>query len=235
MRQATTDDPRRHRFHAGQMLSALLSLWVGCAPLSPAPTPGGPDPAVPDEPCRVVRHPVALDAETELGSVPRLLSYLEGHHSDVLIWNANNNKTAIAIDAWNPRAYRVESTPVESYVARTLDRTCVNRLEIVVQVALNTGDGRLVEETAELTLRGYGDIEAFGTMDIAWDGFGGSYADRVIRGYCLQRVQVKLLLGESGFSGSLNDQLSAGACDVTSGAVSSRQLSGHWGVRWQSY
>lgn len=203
--------------------------WGSCAD---APTPELELPLA-ETPCSERRTRVGLDVETDFGVASDLLPQIEGTHSGTLLWS-RGGRTRIEIDAWNPRAYVVDSQAPRGYVAATVDQSCVDRMEIEVDVALNTTDGRLVEEMTTLVLRVYSDVEAFGSWYVPWDGFGGSYAPMKDH-QCFEGAEINVLLGNNGFNGSINDEFSAGSCDVSVGQPLTVSVAGHWGDRWQSY
>jgi hypothetical protein len=203
--------------------------WDSCAE---APTPELALP-LPETPCQERRTRVGLDAETEFGRASDLLPQIEGDHSGTLLWS-RGGRTRIDIDAWDARAFVVQSQAPSGYVAANIDRSCIDRMEIELEVAINTTDGRLVEEMTTLVLRVFSDVEAFGSFYIPYDGFGGSYAPTRNQ-HCFEGSQIKVLLGATGFNGSINDEFSAGNCDVSVGEPRSFSVAGHWGDRWQSY
>ena len=203
--------------------------WDGCAE---APTPELELP-LPETPCQERRTRVGLDVETDFGRASDLLPYMEGYHSGTLLWS-RGGRTRIEIDAWNPRAYVVDSQAPPGYVAANIDRSCIDRLEIEIEIALNTNDGRFVEEQTTLVTRVYGDVEAFGSWYVPYDGFGGSY-EPTRNTLCFEGAEIKILLGANGFNGSITEEFSAGACDVSVGEPRSFSVGGHWGDRWQSY
>jgi hypothetical protein len=219
------------------LLSSLLIscdlLTRGCS-TEPVPDPNvaDPNPPVPDEVCSEERREVALSAKTPVGVPDDLLPYVIGFHTGALIWSNNNNRTSIELEVWDVRAYFVESKPGPEYMPDNNDRTCATRIELVVQCALNTGDQRIQQE-AELTLRAYGTVEAFGSMYLPYDVLGGAY-DPKVGGLCFQGLIAKVLLGDTGFSGSFSNDYTQGTCETTNEKHSTR-AAGHWGTRWQSY
>lgn len=184
--------------------------------------------------CSQERLPVALDAETALGTAADVVRWVEGFHTGNLVWSANGNRTQITIDVWDVRAFSVSARRRgNSNNVSNSDVRCASYLELVVQAELASGDGRIFHGS-ELTLRVYGGIEAFATLYIAWDVLGDAYRAPNVTGRCFQGLHVKLLLGDSGFSGSLSHDFTQGHCDTTSDVHVSAPA-GHWGPRWQSY
>jgi hypothetical protein len=220
-------------------LSSLLI--ISCDMLTPGsgasapvadPNVEDPDPQVPDEPCIEERHAVALSAETEVGVPEDLVPYVLGSHTGALIWSNNNNRTSIELEAWDARAFLVKSAPAAAYIAENSARTCATRLELVVQMALHTGDQRIQYEGA-LTLRAYGVVETFGSIYLPHDALGDAYHPE-LRGLCFQGLEIKILLGDTGFSGSFSNDYTQGGCEQPS-AQHNLRGAGHWGTRWQSY
>jgi hypothetical protein len=219
----------------------LSSLLISCDMLTPGaggsvpvadPNLEDPDPQIPDEPCIEERHAVALSAETEVGVPEDLLPYVLGFHTGSLVWSNNGNRTWIDLEAWDARAFLIKSKPAATYIAENSARTCATRLELVVQMTLQTGDGR-IQQAGELTLRAYGVVETFGSLYVAHDALGDAYHPE-LRGLCFQGLQIKVLLGDTGFSGSFSNDYTQGGCEQPSEQHSLRGA-GHWGTRWQSY
>jgi hypothetical protein len=188
-----------------------------------------------ETPCRELRTPIALSKETEFGRPEDVLRWIDGYHTGELLWSGTGNRTTIEIETWDPHAFLVESHPPAGYVARNNDRSCIDRIDIEVQVALSTRDHRLDGEQGKLVLRAAGDVDAFGSMYIAWNSFLGTYQPTLDDGLCFQGLLIKVLLGVDGFNGSLNDDYARGSCETTSGEIRTQRIAGHWGRRWQSY
>jgi hypothetical protein len=182
--------------------------------------------------CSQERLPVALDAETALGTAADVVRWVEGFHTGSLVWSGSGNRAQITIDVWDVRAFLVNARSIGGNVSNS-DVRCASYLELVTQAELASSDGRIFHGS-ELTLRVYGAVEAFGTLYIGWDVLGDVYRAPNVNGRCFQGLQVKLLLGDSGFSGSLSHDFTQGPCETT-GDVHVPVLAGHWGPRWQSY
>jgi hypothetical protein len=228
-----------------QVWTALLAALTGCGnwpygdPTVPAGSGGLLEPeAEVEEPapngpaCTQTRTPVALDAETEVGTAADVVHWVEGFHTGALIWSSTGNRTTITIDVWDVRAFFVKSQISAGHIVNNSDASCATYLELVAQVELASGDGRIFYDT-ELTLRTYGAVEAFGMTYLAQDVVGAQYAP-LVSGRCFQGLQLKLLLGDSGFSGSFSNDFTQGGCDVSSDVHVSAPAA-HWGPRWQSY
>lgn len=203
--------------------------WDSCGD---APTPEPMQP-LPQTPCREQRTRVGLDVETKFGRARDLMHHIEGLHSGTLLWSRGGH-TRIELDAWNPRAFVVDSQALPGYEAGNLDRSCTSHLEIQVEVALNTSDGRFSEEMTTLALHVYSDVEGFGSWYVPWDGFGGSYDPR-LDDHCFEGATINVLLGAHGFNGSIQEVFSDGSCDVSVGEPLTFRIGGHWGNHWQSY
>jgi hypothetical protein len=68
---------------------------------------------------------------------------------------------------------------------------------------------------------------------VPWDALGDAYAPK-IGGFCFQGLVIKVLLGDTGFSGSFSNDYTNGSCEAPSEQHNVR-AAGHWGARWQSY
>jgi hypothetical protein len=181
--------------------------------------------------CTQERTPVSLWEETELGVPYDVGRWVEGFHSSSLVWAATGARTLVTIDVWDLRATMIKSRTSAGVVAGNADRTCASYLELIGQAELATADGRLLLN-GELTMRIYGASEAFGAVYFAWDALA-DYAPTAT-GRCFQGLELKVLLGDSGFSGSLTHDFTYGACDQPTDKHAP-VLAARWGTRWQSY
>jgi hypothetical protein len=222
----------------------VLGLWLtGCGnwPYGGTNPPSGLiepevqiDDPVPSSPaCIQQRLGVSLWEETELGIPNDVGRWVEGFHTGSLIWSSNGNRTTITLEAWDLRAFLVKKKLSPGHVIDNGDLSCTSYLEITAQVELASHDGRIFQ-SGELTLRLYGGVEAFGTLYLSLDALD-NYTPAA-KGRCFQGLEVKVLLGDTGFSGSLSNDFTQGACDpALEGGAHVSTPAGHWGQRWQSY
>lgn len=191
------------------------------------------EPPLPTEAmCTQVRAGVALETETVAGSAADVVRWVEGFHTGSLIWSGNGNRTQVTIDIWDVRAFLVkaERTGNGSTLSNS-DMRCATYLELVAAFEFATADKR-ISQSGELTLRAYGGVEAFGTLYFSYDALE-PYAP-VASNRCFQGLELKVLLGDTGFSGALSNDFTQGNCDGPAD-VHVRAPAAHWGPRWQSY
>jgi len=157
--------------------------------------------------------------------------WVEGFHTGNLIWSNNGSRTQVTIDVWDVRAFLIKSRRIGDSNLNNGNIDCAHYLELVAAYELATGDGRIFQG-GELTLRVYGGVEAFATVYFGYDVLE-HYAPTA-NGRCFQGLELKVLLGDSGFSGALSNDFTQGDCDGPAD-VHVRAPAAHWGTRWQSY
>lgn len=190
------------------------------------------EPEPDDATCKELRVGIGYDTATEVGRAADSIHWVEGFHTGDLVWSNNGRHSRVTIDVWNVRPTLVRSRVNQQRNVVNYDVTCATHIELVANVEFATDDGRIFYET-ELTLRAYGGVEAFGKTFLPWDVLGDHYAP-VVNGRCFQGLELKVLLGDTGFSGALTNDFTQGACDNPSDKHLTA-VAGHWGSRWQSY
>lgn len=231
---------RSRRLH----LAALLRAWPLCAAGCLYENCGAESaqeragmPAswhIPSEPCEDRRTPIPLGGSDEQSErALEAMGWVEGRHSERISW-FNGSHSSIEIEVSDLQANFVDSRVTPDFIPGTDNVTCEDYLELLGSATIRSGDGRLAEGPRELSLRVRASQEAFGQLSFDPDELQGAYTPLARPNRCFMQLQIKVLLGESGFHGSINELISQRGCDVEARIVDAF-VAGHWGSRWQSY
>jgi len=188
-----------------------------------------------DMPCQTDNRPLGWDAETRLGfTASELRPFVDGFHAQTLGWSSGK-RAGIELSLFDLSPLFVTERPSAGYAPDSFGRTCSDHIRIDATALLGTTDGALFDVERPISLRAYGNEEAFGELFLEPGTFEGDFAPAVVANTCFRRLHVKVLLTPGGFSGSLTQQHSTGSCEEGDLMIRKELMVGHWGMRWQSY
>ncbi len=164
----------------------------------------------------------------------QLYELADASYSNTLTWTHGVGGTLVRIELSDIKVYSVDATRNIDYARWSQTEPCEDHITIEATLSLKTEDGRL-DESVPISLVGYDDYEAHGSVTIAADQLKGTYESLASGSQCFQQLKVRMLIARDGTSGTLGEEIEAGSCDDPVVRPSEEYAAAKWGKRAYNY